>query len=262
VLTVCHAFTGRLIARYLEKHPERSKIKYAIAGRSVNKLNALASELKLDQSNVAIIGVNISDYDELEALVKRTRLVINCVGPFALYSTPVVRYVHATSWATAPLNFPYLQRMCADCNSLYGHHRRSTLDPQDDSRVFPNGRSSKYLFLTPLLDTTISQRRTRLSLFLHLEWTLFQGMWGALMPSHNPLFRCSKSDSKLPVTSRFIFLYELPSAHLGLQRPCPGVEQGVHMVGSPSGGTLATALSIMDGSIPRSRFIASQNHGL
>lgn len=97
--------TGRLIARYLEKHPERSKIKYAIAGRSVNKLNDLTKELKLDHSNVAIIGLNMSDFDELEALVKRTRLIINCVGPFALYSTPVVRYVHATSWV-ALLTFP------------------------------------------------------------------------------------------------------------------------------------------------------------
>ena len=89
--------TGRLITRYLEKHPERSKVKYAIAGRSVDKLNNLTKELKLDQSNVAIIGVTIEDFDELEALVKRTRLVINCVGPFALYSTPVVRYVRAAS---------------------------------------------------------------------------------------------------------------------------------------------------------------------
>jgi len=89
--------SGRLIARYLEKHPERSKVKYAIAGRSVNKLGALANELKLDHSNVAIIGVNISVFEELEALVKRTRLIINCVGPFAFYGTPVVRYVHTTS---------------------------------------------------------------------------------------------------------------------------------------------------------------------
>jgi len=29
----------------------------------------------------------------------------------------------------------------------------------------------------------------------------------------------------LPVTSQFIFLYELRSAHLDLQRPCPGVAQ-------------------------------------
>jgi short subunit dehydrogenase-like uncharacterized protein len=101
----CSPYVGRLITRYLEKHPERSKIKYAIAGRSVNKLNDLTKELKLDQSNVTIIGVNISDFDELEALVKRTRLVINCVGPFALYSTPVVQFVHATSWV-APLTFP------------------------------------------------------------------------------------------------------------------------------------------------------------
>src|SRR5882757_2294894 len=128
--------TGRLIARYLEKHPERSKIKYAIAGRSINNLHNLAHELKLDQSNVAIIGVNISDFEELEALAKRTRLIINCVGPFALYSTPVVRYVSATSWP-APLNF-LLQCMCADRNPLYGHHRGITLDSQNHSRVFSN----------------------------------------------------------------------------------------------------------------------------
>lgn len=28
--------------------------------------------------------------DELNALAKRTRLIINCVGPYHLYSTPVV----------------------------------------------------------------------------------------------------------------------------------------------------------------------------
>ncbi len=130
---------GRLIARYLEKHPERKRVKYAIAGRSVTKLNALANELKLDHSNVAIIGVNISIFEELEALVKRTRLVINCVGPFALYSTPVVRYVRATLCQRLHPTI-LLQRMCAHCHSLYGHHRRSTLDLTDDSRVFPNVR--------------------------------------------------------------------------------------------------------------------------
>lgn len=90
----------------MEKHPERSKIKYAIAGRSVKKLNALANELKLDHSNVAIIGVNMSIFEELETLVKRTRLIINCVGPFALHSTPVVRYVHATSRPRLYLTYP------------------------------------------------------------------------------------------------------------------------------------------------------------
>ena len=140
--------TGRLIARYLEKHPERPKVKYAVAGRSVNKLNDLANELKLDQSNAAVIGVNISDSEALEALVRRTRLVINCVGPFALYSTPVVRCVHTTSWAAVPLSF-LLQRMCADCNSLYRHHRRSTLDPQNHSRVF----SKPVLVIVPVPDS-------------------------------------------------------------------------------------------------------------
>jgi short subunit dehydrogenase-like uncharacterized protein len=28
--------------------------------------------------------------DDLHALAKRTRLIVNCVGPYHLYSTPVV----------------------------------------------------------------------------------------------------------------------------------------------------------------------------
>jgi hypothetical protein len=43
-----------------------------------------------------------------------------------------------------------LQCLCADRDSLYGHCRRSALDPQDNSRVFPNVRSPRNtLFLTP-----------------------------------------------------------------------------------------------------------------
>ena len=36
---------------------------------------------------VLIVPMNL---DDLHALAKRTRLIINCVGPYHLYSTPVV----------------------------------------------------------------------------------------------------------------------------------------------------------------------------
>jgi len=175
--------SGRLIARYLEKHPERSKVKYAIAGRSVNKLSALANELKLDHSNVAIIGVNISVFEELEALVRRTRLIINCVGPFALYSTPVVRYVH-TRHRNCSIQLP-LQRVCADCNSLYRHHRRSTLDPQDDSRVFPNVRSPRRTIHDSLSRYDYLAAKNKAIIIPASGMDSVPRCVGALVPTHN-----------------------------------------------------------------------------
>jgi short subunit dehydrogenase-like uncharacterized protein len=37
--------------------------------------------------DVLVVRLN---HDELNALAKRTRLIVNCVGPYHLYSTPVV----------------------------------------------------------------------------------------------------------------------------------------------------------------------------
>lgn len=39
--------------------------------------------------NIAVLAVQLNR-EELEPLAQRTRLVINCVGPYHLYSTPVV----------------------------------------------------------------------------------------------------------------------------------------------------------------------------
>ena len=56
------------------------------------------------------------DFDTmLGALVKRTRLVFNCVVSFPLYCTPVVRYVHAISWYCH--SYSLLQGMCAERTS-------------------------------------------------------------------------------------------------------------------------------------------------
>lgn len=82
-------FTGRLITRYLDKHSERSSFSLSIAGRSPDKLRALSQELQLN--NVDIYPLDISNDHELNSLISKAKVVVNCVGPFHRYGTPIVR---------------------------------------------------------------------------------------------------------------------------------------------------------------------------
>ncbi|KIL60119.1 hypothetical protein M378DRAFT_84153 [Amanita muscaria Koide BX008] len=83
-------FTGRLISRYLASHPQSGRFSWAIAARSKSKLSELVKELSLS-ADVGILELNVKDEHNVEQVVKKARVVINTVGPFSLYGTPVVR---------------------------------------------------------------------------------------------------------------------------------------------------------------------------
>lgn len=101
--SVASGFTGRLIVRYLHQHPQRQKsssaFTLAIAGRSSSKLNELVISLGLG-SDVEAIVVDTSNYDDVEKAVTRSKVVINCVGPFWKYSFGVVRCVRHVQQTT------------------------------------------------------------------------------------------------------------------------------------------------------------------
>jgi short subunit dehydrogenase-like uncharacterized protein len=83
-------FTGRLITKYLFAHPQRKAFTFGIAARSTSKLDALKAELGLDDS-VKVVQVDVCKFDQVEAAVKETRVVINAVGPYWRWGTPVVQ---------------------------------------------------------------------------------------------------------------------------------------------------------------------------
>ena len=86
-------YTGRLVARYLNGHPQhRTSFSLAIAGRSKAKLDALKEQEKLDDA-VAIVQVDVTQPNDVERAVKDAKVVINTVGPFVRWGTPVVRCV-------------------------------------------------------------------------------------------------------------------------------------------------------------------------
>jgi short subunit dehydrogenase-like uncharacterized protein len=81
-------FCGRHAARYVLEHPERSKFTVGLAARSRTKL--LSIGLPIDDS-VQIFELDILDALAVENAVKKAKVVLNCIGPFWHYGSPVVQ---------------------------------------------------------------------------------------------------------------------------------------------------------------------------
>jgi len=106
-------FCGRLCTQYLASHPQRSTaFRLAIAARSKAKLAELVSELGLDDT-VQVIQVDVTNFNELEAVVKRTKVVINTVGPFWRWGTPVVKACvqHGKHYVDLTGESPWIQQI-------------------------------------------------------------------------------------------------------------------------------------------------------
>ncbi|MEO0406980.1 MAG: saccharopine dehydrogenase NADP-binding domain-containing protein, partial [Cyanobacteria bacterium P01_A01_bin.135] len=82
-------FVGRILCRYLlEQVGVTGSIRWAIAGRSEDKLAALAAELG---AGLPYLVANATDVVSLRALCAQTRAVISTVGPYALYGETLVK---------------------------------------------------------------------------------------------------------------------------------------------------------------------------
>lgn len=83
-------FVGRILCQYLLKQVgENDSIKWAIAGRSQTKLDALVSTL--GASSLPQIVADTTNEASLQDLCAQTQVVISTVGPYALYGEPLVK---------------------------------------------------------------------------------------------------------------------------------------------------------------------------
>ena len=86
------SFVGQILARYLfATFGAHDGLKWALAGRSEQKLQRLRSSLGPKAARLPIVVADAADADALEALCGQTRVVISTVGPYALYGEPLVR---------------------------------------------------------------------------------------------------------------------------------------------------------------------------
>jgi len=84
-------FTGTLCAEYLlRQYGTNGDLRWALAGRSEQKLREVRSALGPDASGLELIVADSFDSDALLALAQRTRVVLTTVGPYALYGSDLV----------------------------------------------------------------------------------------------------------------------------------------------------------------------------
>jgi short subunit dehydrogenase-like uncharacterized protein len=88
------SFVGQIITRYMHEQFADGSIAWAIAGRSLSKLQHVSDTIGL--SGVEIIVADAADEGALRAMCARTNVVMSTVGPYALYGDVLV-HVCATT---------------------------------------------------------------------------------------------------------------------------------------------------------------------
>lgn len=83
-------FTGQICTEFLDENYANSNVKWAIAGRSKDKLAQVSRALDLDDS-VEHLVADSHDIESLRGLVKRARVVLTTVGPYARYGSELVQ---------------------------------------------------------------------------------------------------------------------------------------------------------------------------
>ena len=83
------SFTGKLVAEYIFKKYGSSKIKWAIAGRNLKKLEKIRYQVA--DENIPIFIADSFDEESLSKFVKITKVVCSTVGPYSLYGTKLVK---------------------------------------------------------------------------------------------------------------------------------------------------------------------------
>jgi short subunit dehydrogenase-like uncharacterized protein len=86
------SFVGQILSAYLfQRHGAAGEIRWALAGRSQQKLESLRASLGPGAASLPLIVADAADEGALRALCASTRVVVSTVGPYALYGSPLVK---------------------------------------------------------------------------------------------------------------------------------------------------------------------------
>ncbi|EER08547.1 conserved hypothetical protein [Perkinsus marinus ATCC 50983] len=85
----CTGFVGKLVLEKMHRYGKAAGLRVAAAGRDEDKVKQVLQLLNLE-GKVGYMIAGVYDLDSITAMVKNTRLVLNCVGPYALFGEPVV----------------------------------------------------------------------------------------------------------------------------------------------------------------------------
>jgi short subunit dehydrogenase-like uncharacterized protein len=83
-------FTGKLVVEYINSQYSFNDIKWAMAGRNLEKLAQVKNDLNVDDS-VELIEVDSNDLDSINRLTQKTKCILTTVGPYQLYGNDIVK---------------------------------------------------------------------------------------------------------------------------------------------------------------------------
>lgn len=85
------SFVGQILTRYLvTQYGNDADLRWALAGRSIDKLEALRDQLGSAGSGLPLIVADAGDASAMRQLCGQTRVVVSTVGPYALYGNELV----------------------------------------------------------------------------------------------------------------------------------------------------------------------------
>lgn len=123
VLFGATGFTGKLVAEYLADRAEDNGVRWAIAGRNKEKLEAVRRELATRDEGLADLPILIADSHDsaaLDKLAPETRVVCTTVGPYAEHGFELARACarHGTSYCDLTGEPNFVRRVIDECHSV------------------------------------------------------------------------------------------------------------------------------------------------
>ena len=80
-------FTGRIVVAELATLAVSECVRFAIAGRDLEKLRKVADENP--EMKLEVIVADVSNPETLATMAAQAKIIVNCAGPFALYGMEV-----------------------------------------------------------------------------------------------------------------------------------------------------------------------------
>ncbi|MCU0550027.1 MAG: saccharopine dehydrogenase NADP-binding domain-containing protein [Leptolyngbya sp. Prado105] len=87
VLYGASGFVGKQTVQYFANHTAPEQVRWAIAGRNRQRLEAVRDEVGV---TVDVLVADSQDQQEIDAIVAQTRVILTTAGPFALYGNALV----------------------------------------------------------------------------------------------------------------------------------------------------------------------------
>lgn len=86
------SFVGQILCQYMvDEYGINQEVKWAAAGRSMNKLKVLKNQLGDQAADLQLLNANSTDEASLKAMCEQAKVIISTVGPYALYGEALVK---------------------------------------------------------------------------------------------------------------------------------------------------------------------------